>query len=73
MRFILAPLIFAAGILLMKYSVEVTNITGKIDLAEKYLAAGFGAGTYTWWKLFGLGICILSFLWFFNMLPKSAF
>ncbi|MCX6797221.1 MAG: hypothetical protein NTX98_01960 [Candidatus Doudnabacteria bacterium] len=57
----------------MKYSVYITDqITGKIDLAEKYLGTGIGAGTYTWWKLFGLGICILSVLWLFNMLPSGG-
>ncbi len=56
----------------MKYSVQVTNMTGKIDLAEKYLGTGIGAGTYTWWKLVGLGLCILSALWLFGMLPGGA-
>lgn len=73
MRFILAPLVFGLGVLLMKYSVQVTNFTGKISLAEKYLGAGIGAGTYTWWKLVGLGFCILSVLWLFNMLPTGNF
>ena len=72
MRFILAPLIFAGGILVMKYSVQITDqFSGKIDFAEKYLGTGIGAGTYTWWKLFGLAMCILSFLWLFNMLPTG--
>ena len=72
MRFFLSPLVFIAGVLIMKYSVQVTNTTGKIDLAEKYLGAGIGAGTYTWWKIFGLGLCILSVLWLFNMLPAGG-
>ena len=72
MRFFLSPLVFVAGILLMKYSVQVTNVTGKIAFAEKYLGTGIGAGTYTWWKLFGLGLCILSVLWLFNKLPTGA-
>jgi hypothetical protein len=73
MRFFLSPLIFIAGILIMKYSVAITDqFTGKIELAEKYLSGGLGAGTYTWWKLFGLAACILSVLWLFNMLPHSA-
>ena len=73
MRFFLAPLVFIAGILCMKYSVQITDqFSGKIDLAEKYLGTGIGAGTYTWWKLFGLGICILSVLWLFNMLPSGG-
>ena len=39
MRFILSPLVFILGILLMKYNVQVANTTGKIDFAEKYLGA----------------------------------
>jgi len=73
MRFFLSPFVFAAGILLMKYSVMVTDqFSGKIDLAEKYLGTGIGAGTYTFWKLFGLGLCILSVLWFMGYLSSSA-
>ena len=72
MRFFLAPLTFILGIIIMKYSVIITDqITGKIEFAEKYLGTGVGAGTYTWWKLFGLIVCILSVLWFFNMLPHG--
>lgn len=73
MRFFLSPLVFIAGILCMKYSVQITDqFSGKIDLAEKYLGVGVGSGTYTWWKLFGLLLCILSVLWLFNMLPGGA-
>jgi hypothetical protein len=74
MRFILAPLLFVLGILCMKYSVAITDqFSGKIDLAEKYLGVGIGAGTYTWWKLFGLILCVLSFLWLFNLVPSWTF
>jgi len=74
MRFFLAPIVFVIGMLVMKYSVQITDqFSGKIDLAEKYLGTGIGAGTYTFWKLFGLGICILSVLWLFNMLPSGGF
>jgi hypothetical protein len=72
MRFFLAPLVFIAGILLMKYNVQVTNMTGKIPMAEKYLGTGIGAGTYTLWRLLGLVFCILSVLWLFNMLPGGG-
>lgn len=73
MRFFLSPLIFIAGVLIMKYSVQITDqFSGKIDLAEKYLGTGIGAGTYTWWKLFGLAMCVLSVLWLFNMLPSGV-
>jgi hypothetical protein len=71
MRFFLSPLTFALGFLLMKYTVQVTNMTGKIDFAEKYLGTGIGAGTYTFWRLFGLIVCILSVLWLFNKLPQG--
>ncbi len=69
MRFVFAPLLFALGILIMKYTVQITNNTGKIDFAEKYLGTGIGAGTYTFWRLFGLLMCILSILWLFGLLP----
>ncbi len=60
-RLILSIILFAFGILCMKYSVFITDqLSGRIDLAEKYLGTGVGAGTYTWWKLFGLIMCILS-------------
>jgi hypothetical protein len=72
MRFFLSPITFVLGILLMKYTVAVTDMTGKIDFAEKIFGTGIGAGTYTFWRLFGLGVCILSVLWLFNMLPKSS-
>ena len=72
MRFFLAPLVFIAGVLVMKYNVQVTNMTGKIDFAEKFLGSGFGAGTYTFWRLFGLLLCILAFLWLFNLLPVGG-
>ncbi len=71
-RVFLSILVFGLGIITMKYSAFITEqITGKIDLAEKYLGTGIGAGTYTWWKLFGLILCILSVLWAFNMLPSG--
>jgi hypothetical protein len=71
MRYFLAPLVFILGLLCMKYTVQITNNTGKIDLAEKYFNTGIGAGTYTFWRLFGLGLCILSVLWILNKLPAN--
>ncbi|MCL5008901.1 MAG: hypothetical protein M1400_01000 [Patescibacteria group bacterium] len=73
MRFIFAPIVLAIGVLMMKYSVAITDqFSGKIDFAEKYLGTGIGAGTYTWWKLVGLGLCVLAVFWLFNMLPGSV-
>ena len=51
----------------MRYTVQITEFTGKIDFAERYLRGNFTAGTYTWWRLVGLGIIILSVLWFFGL------
>lgn len=72
-RLILSLLVFALGILCMKYSVGITDqFSGKIDLAEQYFGSGIGAGTYTFWKLFGLLLCIVAVLWLFNKLPGGG-
>jgi len=72
-RVLLSLMVIALGVLSMKYSVAITDqFTGKIDLAEKYLGTGIGAGTYTFWKLFGLLLCILGVLWMFNKLPHGG-
>ena len=73
MRFFLSPLVFVLGLLCMKYTVVITNNTGKIEFAEKYLGIGIAAGTYTFWRLFGFILCIISVLWLFNRLPSNTF
>ncbi|MCC7356073.1 MAG: hypothetical protein IT410_00445 [Candidatus Doudnabacteria bacterium] len=70
MRFILAPLLFALGVLMMKYTVKVTEFMGTVGFAEKYMRSGF-AGTYTWYRLVGLLFCILAVLWIFGVLNFS--
>ncbi len=70
-RIIVGLIVIAACVALMKYSVQVTNFTGKIELAEKYLGSPL-AGTYTFYKLFGLIIIIVMVVWIFtgfNFLP----
>ena len=67
MRFIFGPIVIVLGILMMKYTVQVTNFTGQIGFAEKYLKGGL-AGTYTWWRLVGLALIIISFLWMVGFL-----
>jgi hypothetical protein len=62
MRFILGPIIIIICVMMMKYTVQITNYTGKIDFAEKYLGTGF-SGTYTWWRLIALVGIILSLMW----------
>src|SRR5258708_137037 len=69
MRFLLGAIIIVLGILLMCYTVWVTDqVTGEIDWAEKVFGNGFTAGTYTWWRLCGLLAIILSICWMFGWL-----
>lgn len=68
MRFFLGPIIIVVGILMMKYTVQITEFTGKLDFAEKYFGAGVAAGTYTWWRFVGLVFVILATFWMFGML-----
>ncbi len=73
LRILGSLVVLAVGVLIIKYSVKITENTGPIEFAEKYLKAPL-AGTYTWWKLVGLGIMILGVLWLFGMvdfLPGS--
>jgi hypothetical protein len=67
LRTLLGLLIIAGSIALMKYSVQVTEFTGKFEMAEKYLPYPF-AGTYSFYKLFGLFLIVLSLLWMFDYL-----
>lgn len=62
MRYFLGPLVIVLGILMMKYSFWVTQQTGKLEFAEKYLPAPL-SGTYTWWKLIGLAFIALGLAW----------
>lgn len=68
MQFIFGPIVILLGLAMMRYTVQITNMTGKIDFAERIFSAGLGAGTYTWWRLVGLGIMILGALWLFGLL-----
>lgn len=70
MRYVFGPIVFILGILLMKYTVKVTQITGSVGFAEKYLRGGL-AGTYTWYRLLGLLFCILAVAWTFGLLDFS--
>ncbi len=59
--------LMALGVLIMKYTVRITDVTGRIDFAEKYLKVPF-AGTYTWWRIVGFGAIIIGLLWMFGYL-----
>jgi hypothetical protein len=71
MRFLLGPLIIVLGVAMMKYSFWITQQTGKIDFAERYLQSPL-AGTYTWWKLVGLILIALALGWMGGLLDFGA-
>ena len=64
-RIIVGLIILALCVGLMKYSVQVTDFTGKIEMAEKYLAPPL-AGTYTFYKIFGVVFMALTIAWMFG-------
>ncbi|MEK7652197.1 MAG: hypothetical protein AAB351_03310 [Patescibacteria group bacterium] len=68
MGYVFAILVIILGVLMMKYTVQITNFTGKLDFAEKYLGAGTAAGTYTWWRLCGLAFICLAVAWLFGFI-----
>jgi hypothetical protein len=65
-RLLLGVPIIYGGYLLMRYTVQVTEFTGRIDFAEQYLR-GFGAGTYTLWRIVGVLAIVGSLLWIFGL------
>ena len=65
MRFVWGLVWVIIGILLMKYTFQITNTFGKIDWAERNLRGG-GGGTYTLYRLAGLAIIIMAMLYMFN-------
>ena len=71
MRYFLGPLVIAGGIAIIKYSFWITQQTGKIDFAEKYLASPL-SGTYTWWKLVGLFFIVIALCWMGGFLDFGA-
>jgi hypothetical protein len=56
----LAWILIPLGIALIVYSEKVVNTIGELSFAEKWFGNG---GTYTFIKLFGLGMTILAFMW----------
>lgn len=67
MRFLMGPIMIVVGVLMMKYTVWITNQVGKVDFADNWLPYPF-AGTYSWWRLIGLLLIVLAFLWMFGFL-----
>ncbi len=57
MKFFLFVLAVIIGLLFIKYTDPIVRTVGKNDWAEQYLGGG---GTYTMWKLIGVGLMILA-------------
>ncbi len=70
MRFIIGPLMIVVGVLMMKYTVWITEQVGKVDFAQ-YLPYPM-AGTYSWWRLVGLVLIVLAMLWMFGYLDFGS-
>ncbi len=71
MRFIIGPLMIVVGVLMMKYTVWITEQVGKVDFADQWLPYPL-AGTYSWWRLVGLALIVLAFLWMFGFLDFGS-
>jgi len=56
----IAWLLIPAGVLMVVYSEKVVRFTGEIPFAEKWFGGG---GTYTFVKLLGLVVTLLSIMW----------
>ena len=65
MKFIWGIVAIIIGILVMKYSIRITDTFGTVSWAEEHLHGGM-AGTYTLYKLVGLVVIILSLLFMFG-------
>ena len=51
-----------AGVALMKYNFQLTRLFGYQEYAERFLGTG---GTYTMWKLIGLGVIVCVIIYVF--------
>ena len=63
MRFLWGAIWIIIGIGLIKFSFQITNIFGHIGWAEQHIGGG---GTYTLYKLVGVAIIIIGFLYMFG-------
>ncbi|MEJ0021783.1 MAG: hypothetical protein WDN47_04385 [Candidatus Doudnabacteria bacterium] len=67
MHFISGTIGVIAGILLIRYSVALTDIFGRVQWAENHLRGGL-AGTYSLYRIVGVVFVILSLFYIFNVL-----
>jgi hypothetical protein len=65
MRFVWGIIWITIGVLLIRYTFQITNLFGKVDWAERHLSSGFG-GTYAMYRIVGVIVIILAFLFMFG-------
>jgi hypothetical protein len=58
--FLYSVLAIAFGVSLIAYTEPIKRFTGSMDFAERALGSG---GTYTFYKLLGIGIIVVTILW----------
>jgi len=63
MNFFQLLLVIALGFVCILYSKWITDNTMRFDWAENFLGP---TGTYTVWKLIGVGVIIGGFYFYFN-------
>jgi uncharacterized membrane protein len=54
-----------AGFLLIRYSIAITDMFGKVEWAERHLRGGL-AGTYSLYRIVGVVCIMLSLLYMFG-------
>jgi uncharacterized membrane protein len=67
MRFFQGLIGVIVGFLLIRYSVAITDMFGRVDWAENHLRGGL-AGTYSLYRIVGVVFIVLSVLYMFNIL-----
>lgn len=69
MKFLVLVLGIVICILILKYTEPIVRTFGKNSLAERYLGAG---GTYNMWKLIGLAVAVLAFLYSIGVIDVES-
>jgi hypothetical protein len=67
--FIIGLIVVVFGVLMLKYTFNLTNFTGNVGFAEKYLGAG---GTYSLYKILGIVLCLGGIMAMFGLFEPVA-
>lgn len=67
MRYVWGFIGLAIGIIFVWKTFQLVNFFGKIDWAERHLAAGLG-GTYFLYKIIGIVVIVLSIMYAFGLI-----